>query len=61
MSRIKEMTREEAIDLVVRGEWIYSLQVGNKEMEKLTEAISEPTLRRCPNCGARMDKEAEHD
>ena len=34
------MTREEAIDLVVRGEWIYSLQVGNKEMEKLTEAIS---------------------
>jgi hypothetical protein len=34
------MTREEAIDLVVCGEWIYSLQVGNKEMEKLTEAIS---------------------
>ena len=34
------MTQGEAIDLVVRGEWIYSLQVGNKEMEKLTEAIS---------------------
>ena len=34
------MTWEEAIDLVVRGEWIYSLQVGNKEMQNLTEAIS---------------------
>ena len=34
------MTREEAIDLVVHGEWIYSLQVGNKEMQNLIEAIS---------------------
>ena len=39
MSRIKEMTREEAIDLLVHGTWIYSLQVGNKEMQDLTEAI----------------------
>lgn len=34
------MTREEAIDLLVHGEWIYSLSTGNKEMQNLIEAIS---------------------
>lgn len=34
------MTREEAIDLLVHGEWIYSLSTGNKEMQELCEAIS---------------------
>ena len=27
----------------------------------LDDDYCEPTLRRCPNCGARMDKEAEQD
>ena len=34
------MTREEAIDLLVHGVWIFSLQVGNKEMQDLIEAIN---------------------
>ena len=34
------MTREEAIDLLIHGEWIYSLSTGNKEMQELCEAIS---------------------
>ena len=34
------MTKEEAIDLLVHGEWIYSLSTGNKEMQELCEAIS---------------------
>lgn len=27
----------------------------------LDDDYCEPTLRRCPNCGARMDKEDEHE
>ena len=34
------MTREEAINLLVHGEWIYSLCTGNKEIEELQEAIN---------------------
>ena len=34
------MTQEEALDLLVHGEWIYSLSTGNKEIQELCEAIS---------------------
>ena len=34
------MTREEAIELLIHGAWIYSLDTGNKEIEELQGAIN---------------------